>query len=230
MWKCSWLNQGEGTREDRDAHRHSQADVSARATRANWASVTGSPDGLLAVNIKGVRRFKVRRDVKTLKLSKVSSMSCHGTVIKKIDWRLFGMSSDVLSVTNTYTGTWERLKNTLGQIVSQLMAYEGSFVCYSYLSLGLRACILLFFSKVLSVRVFGISRTCPLCSVMCASWSSRWLTGEVSTAPPSSASFSGSPSRTCQSSWWATRATLSVPVKSVQTVCWTFINVYKHLP
>lgn len=63
-----------------------------------------------------------------------------------------------------------------------------------------------------------IPRTCPLCSVMCVSWCSQWLTGEVSTAPPNSASSSGSPSHTCQSSWWATRATLSAPVKSAQMV------------
>lgn len=63
-------------------------------------------------------------------------------------------------------------------------------------------------------------RTCPLYSVMCVSWSSQWLTGEVSTAPPSSASSSGSPSHKHQSSWWATRVTSSVPVKSAQKVGW----------
>lgn len=63
-----------------------------------------------------------------------------------------------------------------------------------------------------------LCRTCPLCSVMCVSWSSPWLTGEVSIAPLSSASSSGSRSHTHQSSWWATRATWFAPVKSAQRV------------
>lgn len=67
--------------------------------------------------------------------------------------------------------------------------------------------------------VFAIHRTCPRCTVTCASWCSQWQTGEVSTVPPSSASFSGSPSLTLQSSWWATRVTWCGPVKSAQRVC-----------
>lgn len=90
----------------------------------------------------------------------------------------------------------------------------------------LTVCKVILSSRVLQalyIRVcvcvcFAIPRTCPLCSVMCVSWCSQWPTGEVSTAPPSSASFSGSPSHKHPSSWWATRATSSGPVKSAQRV------------
>lgn len=77
-----WLHQRDGAEEDRDAHRHLQDAVSARATRANWASVTGSPNGPLVVIVKRVRRFKVKRDVLTVKLSKTRSTFCHGRALK----------------------------------------------------------------------------------------------------------------------------------------------------
>lgn len=44
--------------------------------------MTGSPNGMLVVTAKRVRKFKVKRDMHTVKLSKASSASPHGTLIK----------------------------------------------------------------------------------------------------------------------------------------------------
>lgn len=59
--------------------------------------MTGSPDGMLVVTAKRVRKFKVKRDMHTVKFSKASSAFSHGTVIKT-SCCLPGIGAGVLSI------------------------------------------------------------------------------------------------------------------------------------
>lgn len=154
------------------------------------------------------RRFKAS----TVKLSKDSSACCYGTVMKPLV-RAEHQNKDVRRNVSF------KVKSRTN--CSSSMSWNGSRLTWRLTPVSLSpdlSATLLHRGVVLLTCPSVSTRTSPLYTVTCVSWCSRWLTGGVSTASPSSASSSGSPSRTHRSSWWATRATLCAPGKSAQKV------------